>query len=67
MTIDKTMTIGDILAKDRGAAGIMMAFGMGCIGCPAAAMESLDMACAGHGVNADDLVVALNRYFDGKK
>ncbi len=67
MVIDKTMSIGEVLSKDPGSAAVMMAFGMGCLGCPHAVMESLEMACAGHGVNADDLVIALNKYFEDKE
>lgn len=67
MVVDKTMSIGEVLSMDRGSAAVMMAFGMGCLGCPHAVMESLEMACAGHGVNADDLVVALNKYFADKE
>lgn len=67
MVIDKTMSINDVLSMDRGSAAVMFAFGMGCLGCPHAMMESLEMACAAHGVDADDLVVALNKYFADKE
>ena len=65
--IDKTMTIHDVLSMDRGSAAVMMSYGMGCLGCPHAVMESLEMACAAHGVDADALVDALNDYFAKKK
>ena len=63
MVVDKKMSIYDVLSQDRGSAAVMMEYGMGCLGCPHAMMESLEMACAAHGVNADDLVAALNKYF----
>ena len=66
MTIEKTMSIGEVLRLDRNTAPIMMSYGMHCLGCPHAAMESLEMACAAHGVNADDLVKELNDYFAKK-
>lgn len=65
--IDKSMTIGEVLSMDRGTARIMMEFGLGCLGCPHAVMESLEMGCAGHGVNADELVAQLNAYFAEKE
>ena len=65
--IDKTMTIYEVLSKDPNSAAVMMAYGMGCIGCPHAMMESLEMACAGHGVDADELVAQLNEYFAEKQ
>lgn len=66
MTIKKTMSIGEVLRLDRNTAPIMMSYGMHCLGCPHATMESLEMACAAHGVNADDLVKELNDYFAKK-
>ena len=64
--IDKTMTIYEVLSKDPNSAAVMMAYGMGCIGCPHA-MESIEMACASHGVDADELVAKLNEYFAEKQ
>ena len=60
--IDKTMTIYEVLSKDPNSAAVMMAYGMGCIGCPHAMMESLEMACAGHGVDADAIVEKINAF-----
>ena len=65
-TVTKEMSIGQVLNIHRGTAKIMMEFGMHCLGCPHATMESLEMACAAHGVNADDLVKELNDYFAKK-
>ncbi len=61
------MSIGQVLKLDRGTAPIFMQFGMHCLGCPHATAESLEMACAAHGVDADELVQKLNAYFEGKK
>ncbi|NLO85573.1 MAG: DUF1858 domain-containing protein [Clostridiales bacterium] len=62
MTINKDMTIGEILKLDRGTANIFMSFGMHCLGCPHATAESLQDACAAHGANADALVTKLNEH-----
>ncbi len=43
------------------AAEILMAHGLGCVGCPGAQMESLEEAAAVHGMNLDDLLAALNK------
>ena len=36
MTISKDMVIGDLIALDQNLAAILMASGMGCVGCPSA-------------------------------
>ena len=67
MTINKTMTIGEILRIHRGTARILMEFGMHCLGCPASAAESLEEACAVHGSNVDELVDQLNAFLEEQK
>ena len=61
-TVDKTMSIGDVLNIHRGTARILMEFGMHCLGCPASIAESLEDACAVHGTNVDELVHQLNEF-----
>ena len=63
MTIDKKMSIGQVLTINRGTAKIFMEFGMHCLGCPHATAESIEDACAVHGANADELVHQLNEFF----
>jgi len=60
MEIKKNMTIGEIIRMKPEAAGILMSFGMGCIGCPSAQAETLEEAAMVHGINADEIVKALN-------
>lgn len=67
MSIEKTMTIGEVLRIHRGTARILMEFGMHCLGCPASAAESLEEACAVHGSNVDELVDQLNAYLEEQK
>ena len=64
--ITKTMGIGEVLHVDRNLAPILMAFGMHCVGCPMAMMETLEEACGVHGVNVDELVDQLNDYLANK-
>ena len=65
--ITKDMSIGQVLSIDRNTAAIMMQFGMHCLGCPHATMESLEMACAAHGTDVEELVRLLNEYFANKQ
>jgi hybrid cluster-associated redox disulfide protein len=60
MEIKKNMTIGEILRTKADAAGILMSFGMGCIGCPSAQAETLEEAAMVHGINVDEILKALN-------
>ena len=50
MTIDKSMTIGEVLSRDRGCAPVFMAHGMHCLSCPMSVGESIEMASMVHGV-----------------
>lgn len=67
MTVDKEMTLAQVLSEDRGTARIFMEFGMHCLGCPHATAESLEDACMAHGANVDELVHQLNTYFAEKE
>ena len=61
-TVNKQMSIGEVLELDRTTAPIMMQYGMHCMGCPFSQMESLQDGCAAHGTDADELVKKLNEY-----
>ena len=61
-SVDKSMTIGQVLNIHRGTARILTEFGMHCLGCPHSLMESLEDACAVHGANVDELVHQLNEF-----
>ena len=52
--------------RDRGCVPIFLATGMHCLGCMAAHGETLEQACAVHGVDADALAAELNDYFGNK-
>jgi hybrid cluster-associated redox disulfide protein len=67
MVVNKDMSIIQVLNMDRGTAGILMQFGMHCLGCPHATMESLEGACAAHGTDVNKLVKLLNEYFANKE
>lgn len=66
MKVTKDSIIGDVLRADVSTAKYFLEIGMHCLGCPSATGESIEMACAVHGVNADELVDKLNAHFSAK-
>ncbi len=60
--INKSMIIGDILDLDETTAPFFFEMGMHCLGCPASRGESLEEACAVHGVDADEMVEKINKH-----
>ena len=58
--ITKDTIIGDVIKENENAVGILMSFGMGCVGCPSAQAETLEEAAIVHGINLDDLIEAIN-------
>jgi hybrid cluster-associated redox disulfide protein len=67
MTVTKQTVIGDILDFDRTTAEYFLQMGMHCLGCPASRGESIEQACAVHGVDADELVAKLNNHISQNK
>ena len=59
--IEKTMTIGELLEKAPEKADILLNAGMHCLGCPASQGETLEEACAVHGIDIDELIEELNK------
>ncbi len=62
----KDMLIGELLQLDQGIAGILMASGMHCVGCPSAQGESLEEAAMVHGMDADKILSTINEYLSQK-
>ena len=58
--ITKDQTIGQVLQVNSKAAQILMNFGMGCLGCPSAQVETIEQACEVHGLKLEDVLAALN-------
>lgn len=65
-SITKDTIIGDILDLDATTAPYFLEMGMHCLGCPSARGETLEQACAVHGVNPDVLVEKINAHLQGK-
>ena len=64
--VTKQMSIGEVLKLSRETAPIFMSFGMHCLGCPHSQGESVEMACAVHGINADEMIAKLNEVLAAK-
>lgn len=59
--IEKTMRIGELLEKHPEKAEVLLSAGMHCLGCPSAQAETLEEACAVHGIDVEELVAELNK------
>ena len=64
--ITKDTIIGDILDLYGSTAPFFLEMGMHCLGCPSARGESLEQACAVHGVDPDELVKKINAHLQDK-
>ena len=64
--VTKNTIIGDALALDPGTAEFFLNIGMHCLGCPSARGETIEEACAVHGVSADALIADINAYLADK-
>lgn len=60
MTVKKETLIKDIVGLGPEAINVLFKFGMGCIGCPASQMESIEDAANVHGINVESLLLSLN-------
>lgn len=65
--VTKDMIISDILKLDRGTVPILLNSGMHCLGCPSSSGESLEDACAIHGIDTDQVVKELNDFLATKE
>ena len=65
MTVTKDTIIAEILNHDpaQGCVPMFVATGMHGLGCMATHGETVEQACAVHGVDPDALVAQLNDYF----
>ncbi len=66
MEITKKTTMGAMLEYDLGIAYILMQAGMHCVGCPSSIGESLEEACAVHGLDADEVLASIQDYLNGR-
>lgn len=65
--ITKDTIIGDILDIAPQTAPIFLSIGMHCLGCPSSRGETVEQACAVHGVNVDQLLAVVNEAANQKQ
>lgn len=58
--ISKDTKIGDLIREFPEKAEILLQVGMHCLGCPASQAETLEEACAVHGIDVNELLEKLN-------
>ena len=58
----KDTVIADVFAVAPDSAPVFLSIGMHCLGCVMASGETIEEACAVHGVNVDAFLVALNDF-----
>ena len=66
MKVTKESIIGDVLDACPDTARFFFEIGMHCLGCPSARGESVEMACAVHGTDADALIKKINAFLAEK-
>ncbi len=66
-SVEKNDTIGEVIKLDSSLAAVFAGFGMFCVGCPSAQAETVEEACAVHGIDADALVAELNKHLAAKE
>jgi hybrid cluster-associated redox disulfide protein len=64
MTITKDTIIADILKIAPNSVPLFQSIGMHCLGCAMASGETLEEACAAHGVNLDEFLEELNAFVE---
>ena len=60
----KDTVIGDVLLKAPQAAPLFLSIGMHCLGCAMSSGESIEEACAVHGVDSDEFIENLNKFVE---
>ena len=58
--ITKDTIIGDILDIAPQTAPIFLSIGMHCLGCPSSRGETVEQACAVHGIDVEELLPLIN-------
>ena len=62
MEITRETLISEIVENAPQAMPVFQSIGMHCMGCALASGENLEQACAVHGVDPDEFIIALKNY-----
>ena len=58
--VNRKTLIGEIVNQYPETAEVLLGIGMHCLGCPASQAESLEDACAVHGVDPESVIKTIN-------
>lgn len=61
LVITGDMILSDVIRLKPRTLGILMTYGLGCIGCPVSQMETVEEAAIVHGLEPEFLLEALNK------
>ncbi len=64
MEITRDTVIGEIVDNCPEAMPVFQEIGMHCLGCAMASGETVEQACAAHGVDPDEFLVYLKQYLE---
>jgi len=64
MEITRETLISEIVMNCPEAMPVFQSIGMHCMGCALASGENVAQACAAHGYDVDEFLVALNTYLE---
>ncbi|MBU4374118.1 MAG: DUF1858 domain-containing protein [Euryarchaeota archaeon] len=67
MTINKEMTIEEVVTQYPETMMVFMRHGLHCVGCHVSAFESIEEGAMAHGINVDALVSDLNKVATSRK
>ncbi len=67
MTINKEMTIDEVVTQYPETMMVFMRHGLHCVGCHVSAFESIEEGAMAHGINVDALVADLNKVAASRK
>lgn len=63
--INRDTNMNELIIRKPELIGILLSSGMGCVGCPMAAAETIEEGCKAHGMNnkeIDKLIEKLNKW-----
>jgi hybrid cluster-associated redox disulfide protein len=61
--VNKDMTFHEVLSLSPEVAKVLGGFNLGCVGCMGAQHETLEQGAMAHGLDVNELLVALNAIF----
>ena len=62
--ISKEMNILEIVQNCPESVAVFQKYGLGCLGCAAARFENLEAGAKVHGIDADEMVAAMNEILE---